>query len=342
MSTPSAARRWILALGFGIAAAAFATWGASHVPPNGDAHSDFDHVWYAARVLWAHGDPYAAIGPFPGASFRFQWPLYYPLTTVVAMLPLAALPLTVARALFVGVPAALLAWVLAGREAWRPLGLTSYGVIDALGAAQWSLLTTGAALTPMLGGLLALKPQAAVAWILATLSPRLLRDVVLVGVALLGVSLLFDAGWIPRWLATVATATHVRPLIVRPLAWPLLFALARWRRLDARLLLALALVPGTPAPYELAPLVLVPRTRLEMLALVALTWIAYRVQYALVVAAPMAERVDVAQDALLLVVFLPALLMVWRHPNEGDVPAWVDRAAVAVRARLAPGRAADA
>lgn len=323
----------LLALGVGLAAAAFAWFGAQRVTPNGDARSDFDHLWFAARVLWAGGDPYAAIGPHAGAAFRFQWPLYYPLTTVVAVLPLAALPLPVARAVFVGAPAALLAWYLARRSPWHPLGLLSYGVIDALGAAQWSVLTTAAALTPLAGGLLALKPQAALAWVLATLSPRLLRDVAIVGLSLLAVSLWLEPEWIPRWLRTVSTATHVRPLIVRPLAWPLLLALTRWRRLEARVLLAVALVPITPAPYELVPLLVVPRSRVQMLALVLCTWVAYAVQYQLVVHVAMARRVGVAQDALLALVFLPALALVLRRPNVGAVPAWTADLARWVRAR---------
>jgi hypothetical protein len=161
------------------------------------------------------------------------------------------------------------------------------------------------------------------------------------GIALGAIALAVVPGWIPEWLGAVSTASHVRPLIVRPLAWLLLLAVLRWRRLEARLLLALALVPMTPAPYELVPLVLAPRDRKQMLALVVCLLVAGALQPPLVLRVPAgAPRIALAQDVLIVGAFLPALAMILSKPNEGPVPPWLERAARRwgrSRARVAGG-----
>jgi hypothetical protein len=312
-------RRFAIALVAGVLAAAFNAYVAAAAAPIGDARSDFDIVWYSARVLLEGGDPYAAVGPQSGATFRFPWRMYYPLTTLVAALPLALLPLPLARALFVGVPTAWLAWLIGGRDAWRSLGLMSYGVCFAVRQAQWSILATAAALTPGLSGLLVLKPQLAIPWVLASLSWRLARNVIFAGVVLLVVSLAIDPGWIPRWIEAIRGADHIRPLIVRPLAWVMLLSLLRWRRFEARLLCAFMLAPINPLPYELTPLVLVPSTRVEMLVLALATWVTAAAQEMLVTRVAPSDVLSVAQDVMLLGSFIPALLMVLRRPNERPV-----------------------
>jgi hypothetical protein len=330
--------RVMIALVFGLLASAYIAYAAAYVWPGPDAFSDIDHLWFAARDLWRGGNPYQSIGPHPGATYRFGWPMFYPLTTVVALLPLASLPVAAFRIVWVGIPAVLFAWRVTERSPWHWLWLLSFGVIDAAGIAQWSIFTTAVALTPSLAFLLVLKPQAALAWVLATLSPRLARDIAVAGLALLAISLCFDPAWVPKWLTAVSAGQHLRPLLVRPLAWPLLLALTRWRRLEARLIVALAIVPITPAPYELVPLVLVPRSRPQLAMLVACTWLAYAVQWTLVSAASPSDRLAIAQDVLLLLVYLPALAMVLRRPNEGDVPSWVER----LRTRVVTWRTAPA
>jgi hypothetical protein len=319
----STVHRLAVALTAGVTAAAFIAYIAAFSPPMGDALSDFDQLWFAAGVLLRGGDPYAVIGPHAGAEFRYPWGLYYPLTTVVAALPLAVLPLPVARALFVAVPAGWLGWVLAGRESWRPLWLLSYGVLYTVRQAQWSLLATASALTPALGGLLVLKPQIAIPWVLASMSWRLVRNLAVAGLALLAVSLVLDPHWVPRWLEVVRGANHVRPLIVRPLGWLMLLALLRWRRFEARLLVAFMFAPINPLPYELTALAVVPATRGQMLLLATATWVTALAQEWCVVRVAPADVLHVGQDVLILGSFVPALVMVLLRPNEGtlgDVP----------------------
>ena len=56
----------------------------------------------------------------------------------------------------------------------------------------------------------------------------------------------------------------------------MLLAILRWRRPEARLLIALACVPQSMLLYETVPLFLVPRTFRESALLVALSYVALR------------------------------------------------------------------
>jgi hypothetical protein len=273
-------------------------------------------------------DPYREIGPHAGATFRFSAHLVYPLSTVTAVVPLALLPLAVARALFVGGSMALLAWALSADRLWRCLWLLSAPLVLTMGMGQWAALTTAAGLLPAAGGLLALKPQNAVVWLAATLSRRMLLQVVVVGLVLGVVSLAIQPDWLLGWRAAVATQWSMRPLLVRPLAWLLLLAAMRWRRPEARLLLAIAVVPIAPGPYELVPLVIVAHTRLELLVLWwggVLTQLGQRL--ALQYLGDWPHSIGTLRDAMIVGLCLPALVMILRRPNEGDVPAWLERIA---------------
>jgi len=88
--------------------------------------SDWDATWVAARALLRGESPYAAIHVPP-----WPWHLNYPLPAVLLSLPFAALPLPLARGLFVGVGAAIFTYVATRRHRW-PL----YFVIS--GAMLWS------------------------------------------------------------------------------------------------------------------------------------------------------------------------------------------------------------
>jgi hypothetical protein len=291
--------------------------------------TDFDQVWTAARFLAAGQDPYAQIGPHLGAALRVEWPLFYPLTTVVGALPLQQLPLTAARGLFVGAGTVLFTSVLLRGGWWSGLWLLGYVYGQAIHLAQWSPLLAAAALVPGLSGLLALKPQSATVWVLATMSWRLAAQVAVVGLLLLACSLVLMPDWIPTWQAQVRGATFVRPLVVRPLAWPLLLALLlRWRRFDARLLAALAVTPMTPGLYEMVPLGLIPRGRRECVVATVGTVVAFTVaahgSQIDGLATPPAVW-DRIRDAVIVGCCYPTLAIVMRRPNIGRAPAWLER-----------------
>ena len=67
--------------------------------------------------------------------------------------------------------------------------------------------------------------------------------------------------------------------ITRPGGVLVLLALLKWKRADARLLLALACVPHTTVPYETIPLFLIPQTWRQAWALWALALLAYVAQW---------------------------------------------------------------
>jgi hypothetical protein len=110
---------------------------------------------------------------------------------------------------------------------------------------------------------------------------------------------------------------------MRPGGFLLPLALLRWRRPEARLLLALACVPQTPTLNETVPLFLVVQTLPEGLTLMWLT-----IAAAHLVAAIYQGTSDYqgwmtgAGVWALWLVYLPCLAMVLRRPNVGVQPMW--------------------
>jgi hypothetical protein len=149
---------------------------------------------------------------------------------------------------------------------------------------------------------------------------------------LLAASLLAQPGWISAWLGSLRQQQHFKPLVAIPGGVLVLLALLRWRRPEARLLAALGCVPQTFWWYDVLPLALVARNRLESLILAMLGWVAYAVYN---VAFPRAASPEIAfaNVARLTVAcaYLPCLLMVLRRPNEGAVPEFAERAAATLR-----------
>ena len=117
----------------GVTAAAYVLVFYRHQSPL--AVSDFDAIWTAARALWARHDPYAAIPSPP-----WPWNLQYPLPAVLIALPFSVLPLTLARAVFMGVSSALLAYGLTTRAWWPLIGLAGGQMFFALQSVQWALV----------------------------------------------------------------------------------------------------------------------------------------------------------------------------------------------------------
>lgn len=160
------------------------------------------------------------------------------------------------------------------------------------------------------------------------------RFAVIGGALLLLVSFAARPSWLGEWMPTLSQTGHM----VVPLAHAggplLLLALLRWRRPEARMLLALACVPQTALLYEMVPLMLVPATLGESVLFVALSWVVFGLW------APSRQAFDtVAQSVtasiqlIVPLLYLPCLVMILRRRNEGDVPAWIGRCAATIRAR---------
>jgi hypothetical protein len=299
----------------GFCAAVYVLWfdySGGHVGAGG---SDFDQLWFAARHAWNHQNPYPLIGP--GKAFDWRWPFVYPLTTAIAVLPIAWLPLLPARMIFAGVSAGTLTFALLRQGTAVLPVLASAAVLDAVRAAQISpLLTAGVVLT---GAAVALsfKPHIGLLLLVASPRPRAMAVAALSTVLCIAIAFWFVPTWPSSWLEALQDTGHFRaPVLV--LGGPLLLlAAVRWRRLDARVLLACALVPHTPAIYDVVPLALLARGFRESMAFALLTYIALFAQVQLVTGLPPADASTMAARILNLTIYLPALLAVLLRPNEG-------------------------
>src|SRR5712671_5305891 len=78
--------------------AALVAWGVVWSRPQPKA-SDLAPIWASARARLHHQDPYEAVGP--GRTFDTDFPQIYPMTAIVAIVPLGLMPLRWADPLFV-------------------------------------------------------------------------------------------------------------------------------------------------------------------------------------------------------------------------------------------------
>ena len=142
--SPSRTHRIIFATVLAVLAALFAHEQYHLARP----HSDFGMVWFGARALLGHSDPYSLIGP--GKTFNYDWPLIYPVPALVAALPLAALSEQWATTFFVGISTWLLAFGIT-RDGWYRIPLFTTGAfIASAQLGQWSILFTAALFIPAL------------------------------------------------------------------------------------------------------------------------------------------------------------------------------------------------
>jgi hypothetical protein len=287
--------------------AAFMSWRA-HPSIYQQPVSDFSLLHAGARALIAGEDPYASVGP--GRRHEAPHGIFYPLTAVLASVPFAWAP--VPDALYSAAGAALFAWGITSRRlhyAW--FAVLTPAFIYTVRMSQWSTFMVGAALLPPWGFLLACKPTVGAAMWLAFPSRRSLIGIALFGLA----SVVLWPTWPVSWLTEVSTPQHIRAPLTQWGGPMLLLGLMRWKRAEARLLVALACVPHTPELYESLALFLIPASALQgaMLALL---------NYGVVVArANSAPPTDYVSDMLLTgqwmvwLLYLPCLLMVLRRPN---------------------------
>jgi hypothetical protein len=308
---PRRAHRLLIALAVGLFAAG-ASWFATHRPAFG-APPDFHWSWLAAKALASGQNPYGT-----GSV--------YPLPAFLAALPFTLFRSDVATSLFSGLTSALLAWVVT-RESYArvPLFLSAafaHGAVQ----GQWSMLLAAALFAPALSAVGAIKPNIGIG--LLAYRPTWGTAAAMIAFAALGLLLMPD--WPKQWLATLGgpimsgTAIHHSP-IRSPGGIIALLALWRWRRPEARLLAAMAVVPQSPFVYEVLPLFVIARSRVETYALVIGTDVALAA-YALL---PRNDPVAFFRNngiAIFVSVYLVALILVLRRANEGALPAWLESA----------------
>jgi hypothetical protein len=288
---------------------------------NPDFVSDFDQVWAGAKSLWEDKNPYEVVGP--GGEFVWKWPLYYPLPALIAVAPLGLLPVLAARAVFAGLGAALLAWAVT-RDGWHRLPIflsVSFMVTIELG--QWSSLYAAAYFLPALAAVGVAKPNLGAALVAGDRTGRHLVWLLAGATTLLVASAVIQPGWHEPWLRNVREAPHFRPAVLRPLGFVLLLAAVKWRRPEARWLLALSIVPLPPTFYDQLLLAAVCLTARESLIFAASTVVLF---FYVGFNTPQPDYLSwgrVVGNGTVWICYFPALVMVLRRPNEGAVPAFL-------------------
>jgi hypothetical protein len=292
-------RRVFLALGLGAVVLfrlALYLWSPDHP-------SDFDAVYNAALRLLGGEDPY----PVPS-----QW-FPYPFPAVLLAVPFTAIPLEFARPVFdVLVGCAFVYSLWRYRGTFAVLAAVSGAYLFAIWHGQITPLVVAAGLIPALGFVLAVKPNTAAAVWLA--QPSLIA--ILGAAAFVLLSLLILPSWpADWWIALQQDATGLLPPVFRPFGLGLGLAALRWRRPEARLLLAMAFVPQSTLPHELVALALIPANLIEMGVYVAGSWIAVILAGRMDLSHGIAEWSVASWPATLAVVYLPMLVLVLRRPS---------------------------
>ena len=298
----------LLAAGVGLAAGSLNWWGHRIPPPTS---SDIDQVWVAARALLDGHNPFDAVVDARRESpigYSLYYALYYPLPAVLLLVPLAGLPLELARAVWAGLGAAL--FTAAGLRYGRGLlvALLSACFLNTVLQGQWSTYLTAAAVLPWLGFVWAGKPSISAALFVGFPS----RQAIIGGVLLVALSVLLRPSWPGEWLSAIRNAALL-PLVARPGGVLLLLALLRWRLPEGRLLAALACVPQSLGLYESLPLFLIPRSRWQGYLLAILSYAA-AFWAVLLYPQPQGQPIEAVNSyrwpVLFVCLYGPALLMV--------------------------------
>jgi hypothetical protein len=252
--------------------------------------------------------------------------LLYPLPAVLVMTPVAHVRPELVRAMWSGLAAVVITFI-----ALSKFGLHGFAIVvsrcaeRAFVLAQWSPWFFAGALVPPFQLLAAAKPTIAfLVWVYRPTWWPFIGAAVLVPLAFL-----VWPSWLGEWLATTkGVGFYAAAATVWQGGGPLLLLAAlRWRRAEARLLLAMSCVPHNFVWYDQLLLFLVPATAFELWSLSALSWLSMFVAHYYFVRLGIPEPGgQVAFRApIVALLYLPALAMVLRRPNEGTIPAWLEQ-----------------
>lgn len=328
-AAPSAAVRILIAVAAAVAVGGFAL---ALFPRKPEHIADFDHVLYGAKVLLRGDNPYLFVGP--GRELDVPFPLYYPVPALLLVSPLTKLSVLWSRVVFLACATGLMAYGTTREGYHRLAALASGSFLSACLLVQWSPLLTAAWFLPVLGAVLIVKPNVGLAIGLAWPARRTIMWAIAGGIALIAMSFIVRPSWLGEWLAVVRHAEHKRPFMFYPGGVLMLLGVLRWRRPEGRLLALLAVIPQTPGLYDTLLVFAIPATLNEACVLALLS---HAARWALLPTASYPVFQDVADETAIMsiaLVYLPAVILVLRRPNEGAMPAVVERLAARLPARL--------
>jgi hypothetical protein len=246
------------------------------------------------------------------------------LPAALVAMPLAPLRAPIACAVFFFIGATLFAWALMEHGKGPLLGVLGAALFFAAEESQWSPLFAASMIIAPISFVLVAKPTIGAAMFVARPSWWAAWG----AIVLLGVSFVVQPDWLDGWRDGVSHGSVYPAPVLIPGGVLALLSLTRWRRPEARLIAALACVPQTLLLYEAVPLFLVPRGWKQSLLLVALSWgvLWWYGQHDFHNDVGLA--IATSARAIVPAMYLPATIMVLLRPNEGPVPAWLERAVV--------------
>jgi hypothetical protein len=286
---------------------------------------DFTFWWRAARAVLEGLNPYDVIRP--SGPYPFDGIFAYPLPAALVTIPLAGIDPAAGAAVFIGAGFALLTYGLLRLDTWRIAVLLSYCAYQATHSGQWAPLLLGAVLVPSTGFLLACKPTLGAALFLWRPSWRAFAGGVAIGLIGLAVQPTWPFDWLHTLQANATGGQYHAPLVM-PGGFVLALALLRWRRPEARLLVAMACVPQNAFFYDQLPLLMVPASAPSLFAFSLWThalhalaeWARPGLSYP-----DVADRSMSWEPFILWGMYVPCLLLVLRRSNAGPLPLWLDR-----------------
>lgn len=306
---PSVRDRALVAIGIGLASGCLALYSA-HRP---GAIPDFLYPWTGARLFLTGVDPYAALQAKVGGPPPYDEALFYPFTTLLALLPLANFSYQTAGALFFGASSAGLAFLITRDALWRVHVFMGASFVAAALLVQFSPLLMTIAFLPALGFLATLKPNLGVPMLVFRPSWKAAIGCIV----FLAISLVVFPRWPFGWLESIAhdrrRGVHSVP-ILQTGGFLLALAALRWRNRTGRLLLAMSLVPQALFFYDQLPLWLIPRTRQQSIAFTACSQLAFILYY--LMRTPGESIVLSAYPYVIALIYLPALAVLLRSTER--------------------------